>query len=348
MYSGPDKNLPRQEPTAAVPSNYTEYLLVSNPDTGGTGGNGAPANIRVEFTKPSGNSYYDFQVPAGGRYTLNVGQFAYGEDVSLKVIADREVVAERAMYFDSGGRTDGHAAMGVTDLSREWYFAEGYTAEKFDEWIFMQNPHGTAVGATVTLMRDDGYTEDFPYKLAPYSRKTVHVDELPGFENANVSAKVTASKSIAAERAMYFDYKGFLGGHDEHGVVSAGREWYLAEGYTVNDAASQFDTYVLLQNPSDKAVTVNVTYCPDPSLGGPFTKPYTVGAHSRYTAKVDNEFTGSLGMKVSCDAPVMAERAMYFNYGTSPVGRAIVGGHCVCGSPAASKVWYFAEGYTGY
>lgn len=461
-YEPPPPDLPRQEPSPATPSNYNEYLLVSNPSP-------ETANIRVEFTKPSGNSYSDFQVPAGGRYTLNINEFAYLEDVSLKVISDQAVVAERAMYFDSGqGRTGGHDTSGLTDLSNTWYFAGGYTAEAFDEYVLLQNPHGEAVTATLTLMREqhltltmeDGHTNIFEYTLEPNTRTTVHIDELAGFENAEVSVKVMASKPIAAERAMYFDYNGSLGGHVERGIEAPAKEWYLAEGYTVgfveiNDGVTSFDSYVLIQNPNDepasvhvefqkeheqvvpydvtvspnsrytipvdgvagmestafsthvqsdkdiiversmyfnyrgqtgghvaagltslskqfffaegytagefdtylllqnpnyKAISVNVVYNVDPSYGSSVTRTYTIYPNSRFTVPVDEVLpAAAFGMTVTKDGelPFMAERAMYFNYGTSPAGNPITGGHDACGVPSPSTVWYFAEGYTG-
>ena len=52
-------------------------------------------------------------------------------------------------------------------------------------------------------------------------------------------------------------------------------------------------------------------------------------------------------MTLTSDNEFMAERAMYFNYGTSPSGNAIVGGHDACGVAEAATTWYFAEGYTG-
>jgi len=450
----PNQDLPRQEPSPAVASNYSEYLLVSNPSS-------EAANVRVEFSKASGNLYYDFIVPAGGRYTLNVNEFAYLEDVSLKVISDVPVVAERAMYFDSGqGRTGGHDTSGLPELSKTWYFAEGYTAEAFDEYILMQNPNAEQVTATLTLMRDDGYTADFPYELGPYSRTTVHIDSLPEFGACSVSAKVTASQPIASERAMYFDYNGSKGGHCEHGIEAPSKEWYLAEGYTVgfveiNDGvtsfdsyillqnpndepatvnvefqrehgqivphavtvppnsrytipvdsiagmestafsthvtsdkdiiversmyfsysgqtgghvaagltqlskqfyfaegytAGEFDTFLLLQNPNDEEISVNVTYNVDPSYGQPVTSSYTINPNSRFTVSVDTELPAhAFGMTLSSTdgSAFMAERAMYFNFGTSPNGNPITGGHDSTGVSTASTVWYFAEGYTG-
>ncbi|MBU4193931.1 MAG: hypothetical protein KKE79_01065 [Actinobacteria bacterium] len=55
----------------------------------------------------------------------------------------------------------------------------------------------------------------------------------------------------------------------------------------------------------------------------------------------------AFGMSLStADGEFTAERAMYFDYGTSPNLNPIRGGHDACGASEADTVWYFAEGYT--
>ena len=51
------------------------------------------------------------------------------------------------MYFDYMGTGAHHWAggrdtIGATAPSFNWYFAEGYTGEGFEEWICIQNPGG--------------------------------------------------------------------------------------------------------------------------------------------------------------------------------------------------------------
>ncbi len=47
-----------------------------------------------------------------------------------------------------------------------------------------------------------------------------------------------------------------------------------------------------------------------------------------------------VSVKVAADAPIVAERPMYFNY-----HGAWTGGHCVIGAGAPGREWFFAEGY---
>ena len=146
---------------------------------------------------------------------------------------------------------------------------------------------------------------------------------------------------------MYFNYRGETGGSCVAALPAPAKDLYFAEGYT----AGGFDTYLLMQNPSAQAVTVNVAYNVDPAYGAPVTRSYNVAAHSRYTVTVDNEpglSSAAFGMKVHCDSPIVAERAMYFIYGTSASGRVINGGHAAIAATAPANTWYFAEGYTGW
>ena len=71
---------------------------------------------------------------------------------------------------------------------------------------------------------------------------TIKVDELPGFEAAEVATRVESlgEAGVIAERAIYFDYgespggNRITGGHDSIGATRASNTWYFAEGYTGN------------------------------------------------------------------------------------------------------------------
>ena len=104
----------------------------------------------------------------------------------------------------------------------------------------------------------------------------------------------------------------------------------------------RFDTWLLLYNPADRELPVEVRYL-QPS-GEPCVQEYTVAPHSRYNVPVDgllpwNEFS----MQVSAPEPgVVAERAMYFDYLDWADG-----GHASVGVAEPGLKGYFAEGYTG-
>ena len=97
------------------------------------------------------------------------------------------------------------------------------------------NPGDGPATAKTTFLRSDGYTWSRVDNLLPHSRFTVHVDEMPGFDNAEVSTLVEAigDGKVIAERAMYFKYDDkWADGHDSIGVNKPSTTWYFAEGYT--------------------------------------------------------------------------------------------------------------------
>jgi hypothetical protein len=329
----PDPGMVKLSPNPGVgATNYSEYLLLSNPGA-------VDVVARVEFTKKSGNGYDNVTVPAAGRSTVNVNTYtaAGGEDVSVKVVAGAPIVAERAMYFNSNGRDGGSDAFGVPAPAKAWYFAEGYTAEQFDEWILVQNANAADAHVTLTCMRSDGYNKDVPMTVPAKSRCTVHVDSIAGFENAEVSARVESDVDVAAERAMYFNYHGYTDGAAEHGVQSPGKTWYLAEGYT----AEQFDTYVLVQNTSDKTAKVDLEF--QKEGGQVVPQSINVAAHSRYTVPVDKVpgmESCAFSTKVTSSEDTVVERSVFFDYKGKNGGT----GAAAIANP--STEFYFAEGYT--
>lgn len=115
--------------------------------------------------------------------------------------------------------------------------------------------------------------------------------------------------------------------------------WYLPEGYT----GGNFDTYILIQNPSSSEEEASLKFLTDSSVTEPLKK--TLPPNSRTTVKVDdvpglsNAYVATI---VEATGGIIVERAMYFNY---EGGRA--GGHDSIGASSTSTVWYLAEGYTG-
>jgi hypothetical protein len=44
--------------------------------------------------------------------------------------------------------------------------------------------------------------------------------------------KARGGEGVMAERAMYFNYKGWTGGHAAIAATAPANTWYFAEGYT--------------------------------------------------------------------------------------------------------------------
>ncbi len=317
-------------------SGFTEYVLVMNPLDHAT-------RIQLRYLLPSGMSAVKmYDIAAHSRFTIPVNSVLQGTDVSIAAISnDAGLVVERAMYFDYQGKTGGTSVVGIDKPQTTWYLAEGYTGGAFDTYILLANPNQqSSAEVDVTYMTDTGPVSGGHYSLLPKSRTTIHVDDrLPA---SNVSTRVVSNIPIAVERAMYFVYAGSAGlidgGHGAKAVSSPSLTSYMAEGYT----AGWFDTWLLVQNPNADPATVVVTFMKPGGVTQDFS--FVVGGNSRYTVAVDGipgmEAT-EFSTRVASDLPVIAERAMYFNY------NGLTGGHDVIGAPAPKPLWYLAEGYTG-
>ena len=274
-----------------------------------------------------------------------------GQEVSVRLKANGNVLCERPMYFNYGDRDPGGSCTyGAATPNKSWYFAEGCTLHPegspfpaFEEYICIQNPtEGQANIKVEYMMANSSVTRN--HTVPGNSRKTiaVHAVDQAG-PNQDVSVKVTSDKGIICERPMYFDHKGkYRGGHIVVGANKPGSEWYFAEGCT----RGGFETWLCLQNPQGGPATVDITYMlDDGSVKG---KTITVGARRRKTVDVNSDVGPGrdVSIKVTSDKGIICERPMYFEY----PGRGNVlgcnGGHNTLGAVSPGKDWYFAEGCT--
>ena len=317
--------------------NFDEFVLVLNPEEG-------PVTVNMTFMREGDTPVYAaFDVGAESRFTLNLKDVPglQNASVSTLVEATGDVICERSMYFNYNGYIGGHNAMGVTEPARQWYLAEGYTAQSYDTFVLIQNPGNEEANVDVNLLRKDGHVGKVSFTLPARSRKTIKVDDVPGFEAAEVSTEVQSDVDVIAERAMYFNADGRTGGHDSTGVSEAAGKWYLAEGYT----GGSFDTYVLIMNPGDSVAKVKSTFIR--ADGHTWSRTDSLLPNSRFTVHVD-EMPGFDNAEVSTlvegqdGAKVIAERSMYFVYND-----VYPGGHDSTGVTDPGTTWYFAEGYTG-
>jgi len=120
----------------------------------------------------------------------------------------------------------------------------------------------------------------------------------------------------------------------------------IAEGVAtgINDyltGPGAFNEYILVANPDEeRAAQVQVTYMDD--TGKKDLRTATVPPGARYTIDVNKDEPCtelSATVKSTNGVPVVAERAMYFDYHW-----AWTGGHDVVGAAAPATKYYFAEG----
>ncbi len=316
---------------------FSTYVLVQNPSASSN-------SVNVRFMRDDGfNTQQTYALAPHSRFTLDCSIVEGFEkaDFSVKVDATSPVVVERAMYFaDHQGISGGHDSPGVAAPLTRWYLAEGYTGGAFDTYILLQNPNDGVAHARITYMLPAGATITGDYEVAPNSRRTVHVDKVPGLENTDVSFMIESDLPVIAERSMYFDYNGITEGSNSTATDSPSTSWYLAEGYT----GPGFDDYVLLLNPGDQDSPATLQFMTE----GYGVKRYSlnVPARSRRTVRV-NDVEGMNGLSfstlVTSDQPLVVERAKYYIFGDDGSKS---GGDAAMGVKAPALEWYFAEGCT--
>ena len=313
---------------------FNEYILMMNPNPG-------PASVATDYMKPDGSVISTtYTVPGLSRYTVPVNDIPGLEEteVSVHMLSDQPIIAERSMYFAYKGKLGGSNSVGASATSKTWYLAEGYTGGDFDEYILVQNPQAVDTRVRTEYMRSDGQNVARDYDVKAHSRYSIHVDDTPELASAEVSTKITSEQPVVAERAQYFNYKGRDDGNTSTAVSEPSTTWYLAEGYT----GGEFDEYVLLQNPGETAGLARVTFMR--SDGKKFQKEYDLKPESRFTIHVDDiaELSNAeVSTYVESDVAIIVERSMYF------VSNGRAGGSDAPGVPAAATYWYLAEGYTG-
>jgi hypothetical protein len=162
--------------------------------------------VDIDFFLRDGNIRHSFAVAAHSRLTVPIQSLPYldYQDMAFTVNSNVPVVAERAQYYGLDSHRGGQATLGSPRSSVDWYFAEGYTGDAFDTWLLLSNPEGNLAQMIVSFARQDGTVLDYYFAVEPWRRVSVHVDELPGLEEASFSMTVRSDNPVVAERAMYF------------------------------------------------------------------------------------------------------------------------------------------------
>jgi len=305
---------------------FETWILVQNPGDD-------PVDIDMVFQTDTGPVQGpQGSIPANSRKTYNAAAYVESYNVSTKVTASGSIVCERAMYGNN--RAWGHDSIGVISPSPIWYLAEGCTAGGFETWVLVQNPGDDPVDIDMVFQTDTGPVQGPQSTIPANSRKTYNVGEY--VQSYNVSTMVTANNGyIICERAMYGNNRSW--GHDSVGVTSPASTWALAEGCT----AGGFETWVLLQNPHDRSMEVEIFFLTDTEVvQGP---QEVIPANSRVTYNageyVQSYFVSTIVDVTTDYGSVICERAMY--------GSNRAWGHDSTGAPFASNTWLLAEGCTG-
>ena len=284
-----------------------EYLTFMNT-------NPAQANASVTLLTPGGAlAPFAVAVPGNGRVTIHVNDRVANADLSAQVDSDLPILVERPMYFNLGGITGGHVAVGATRLLRDVSLAEGHTGDGFTQYVTVANPNPVPANITIFYYLPDGQVVPKAFQVGPQSRLTTLVNGyLP---RSDQSLRVTSDQPIAVERPMYFVYGGVWdGGHDALAVdtTTLGSTYYFAEG----DPAPNIDEWITILNRNSSAVSVHIAF--NDSNGTPYSADLVVGANSRGTFKANSIVPPNTPVTATVfaagGAAILVERSMYFAY----------------------------------
>jgi uncharacterized repeat protein (TIGR01451 family) len=323
---------------------FDTRLALANPTA-------STARVLCRFQKDDGTVVPEYRtIGPFSRLTIDVDGVALMGNVAFSslVEADVQIVADRTMTWDASGYGS-HAERGVlTRTATTWYLAEGATHGNFDLFYLIQNPGPTAAEVEIAYLRPAPHLPVVrSYTVAPNSRRTIRVDDVPGLEETDVSAAIRSTNTvpIIVERAMYFSRPEqiYAAGHESAGVTSATTRWFLAEGAT----GTFFNMFILIANPSAEAASVQMDYLL--TDGRTITRTHTVGANNRLTLNVAFEAPELASAAMSTvvtstnAVPIVVERAMWW---PAPGGN-WQEAHNSPGEVVTGPRWAVAEGESG-
>ncbi len=337
-----------------VSGTFYSYITMLNPSATQT------ANATVTFytgvcglTGQSSCVTQTISVPPLHRGTVTPPS---NERMTIAVTTDIPVVVERPAYVNTdvpsagvGYVTGAASVVGATAPGNDWLFAEGYTGAGFQEYLVLANYTTTSTTATITLEYSTGSKQSIQVTVPALGQQLFDVNRAntyptgvcnptPCSPTPNVSAEITSSGPIVAERQMFFHYgpSNYSGSTEAIGEAGPASHsvYAFAEGYTANT----FAEYLTLQNPTNTDETVAVTLLADTYV---WQQQVIVPAHSRQTITINdlvtpiaqaynnmgaNSFAVSLTVQaLGANAKIVAERPMYFDYYGDPGGTDVIG-----------------------
>jgi hypothetical protein len=240
------------------------------------------------------------------RTVVVMGDLLPNRSFGMRVTATQPIVAERTMIFGPGSTlTSGgmHTSPGVTELSREWHFAEGTTAPPFRMSLLVVNPNGDRANITVRFLTPDGTSLARRYAIPPLARLAIDVNEV--VPELGVATTIIADRPIAAERALY--WRSGAAGTAGPGAMAPAYSWRFADGRTSGD----YQQYLLISNPSQRQARIDVAFIL--ADGSRASRSLVMPAGSRYTMAVHELYPDqtTISATVRATQPIVVERSIY-------------------------------------
>jgi hypothetical protein len=236
-----------------------------------------------------------------------------------------------------------------------YYLAEGYTGSltgtnnkaAFTEVINMLNPTGSPAAVTISYYTATGGTPQIVNAvIPPASVLCENVNNDVGADKI-ISAVVASPAKIYVTRTITRSggTNSRLDGSTTLPASVPSKTWSFAEGYT----GITFQEYLAVFNPSSSQANVTIQTAPQAaSATGAPSQSVQVPAFSRATVNIRALFSSaqvkSVGLIVSSDQPVVAERVEYFGDG---IGSGKFGATVSSGITVPSTQWRIPFGSSG-
>jgi hypothetical protein len=324
---------------ATLAQGFTIIQPVTKPEVTGVN---PPTGQEGQTVTVTGSNFGDTQ----GSSTITIGGLPAGvvSWSDTKIVVTVPVGASSGAVVVTTSQGGSNTNKVFTLVYPTWYLAEGTTAWGFNTYITIENPNAAAVTAKITYMDPNpvsGKGRVFPPRtitLPAMSQTTVDPRWDLGDTDFSTRVDCLQGKTIAVDRTMFWTGPGAPSpeGHNSVGTSSPARTWYLPEG----SSAWNFETWTLVENPNAQDAHITLTYMVQG--GGPRTLSKTVPAYSRATYNMASDLgtQADASVKITSDAPVIAEQSMYRNNRRE--------GSCSIGANTPATDYFLAEGTTAW
>ncbi len=302
---------------------FTETLFLLNPGS-------APARVHVSWPLGNGKApvQYDLTIPGRTQVVVPVNSYVKHASHATMITSDQPIAAARRIIF--GTQQQGATLKpGTTQSATTLYFAEGSTANGFEEYLTIFNPD-RARAAVVTAQFHDQLGHLLGTRsitVDPMSRGTIKVNTVA--RASSIASVLHSTLPIVAERALYF---GAPNGNSAGGTVVFGRStpaigWIFATGNT-SPGQAEFD---LLYNPNSRANDILITY--HTASGQLEQASFNVPANARVTVDLNRSVSGlprgvhGVEIRSLSGLPFLAEQAIY--------NQNLTRGYALAGAPAS-------------
>lgn len=183
---------------------FTTYVLIQNPDP-------APNEVTVTYMTEGGPIQDPkFTMPPNSRKTIRINDAHPGLDLSTRVHGTKPLIAERAMYWNSGYGEACHDSVGLSAPHQMFYLPGGATSEydaeaqqaDMETYTLIQNPNNQTIQVEVNYL---DLNKIIVVAIGPNSRSTCNMADDVGLNESSgiIVESKTSGCDIMVEKSNY-------------------------------------------------------------------------------------------------------------------------------------------------